>query len=281
MSVEPLKATNDETCFVQKRVVPYHDMREDYRSHIAERLRGIVKWVLNVLLVLADDANDRHYHKTPILMTDVNRFSTLRNAGRQTNTDRDSRSTRACRTWLRNALPNTGNARLQGRRLRNQKWFCALIICYLMQQDSSVLKPEDITKELRRALPLFDKIRNKDDVSHLVGFEDPYTCLIRSYHSYSIAQIAKAPQLDPNDVDIKHHLECGRSWQEKAERSMRRLGQGRLAHHCVGHEVANIALIAGEITTKDDCWHNENSLVLIKKMIESRQETEKVMLGLA
>lgn len=302
VSEESLKKTQDtldETDLATESNVPYYSIRNEYRRLIAERLRQIIRWVLHVFQVLEPKANMKHYHEHPILITDVNNPNMLK---KQRGVE--DKGPACSRQRDRQSKPLLiDKTRFQGRKLRDQKWFCALITWYVMYQDLSVPKTHQQSlilgdKDIENQLPTLLKVDNEVE-NPLLGLQDPYTCIIRSYHSYSIAQIAKVlknSELEKdksskneqsnqtNAEDLSHkiwnHQGWGRRWQDRAEHAIRLFNQGRLAQYSVGHEIANLVLLSREITEKRDNRYNEGLLAFIEKLIGDRQKTQKVHSGL-
>jgi hypothetical protein len=172
--------------------------------------------------------------------------------------------------------------RRQEFRLRSQKWYCALIVWYMLTQCPEIFLEVDTNDQLWNCLPDLNSIRNEDNDAGTAVLDDSYVCFLRWYHSHSVAQICrKLKKEDPDrfsrfDIDLSQHQKWANHWQIKAEKSLRLYGQGRLIYYSLGHEVANLSLLSNEIQIRNKPLGLQGSSCLdySKDLICRRSETK-------
>ncbi len=73
-------------------------------------------------------------------------------------------------------------------RKRNQRWFCLLIIWYMLKQYQDIFD-EGTMEQLLECMSVLDSFPNADNISGTIVIDDPYVYLVRWYHSHSLDQI--------------------------------------------------------------------------------------------
>jgi hypothetical protein len=164
---------------------------------------------------------------------------------------------------------------------REQKWYCALIIWYMLNQNVEIFQEEVVKEQLWKSLPNFDAMKNEDSESGTASLDDSNMCFLRWYHSHSFIKICQTLQEeDPNrfqslDIDLMKHKILADLWQIKAEKSLRLFGQGRLLYHSLDQKVANLSVLCNEIsvTNMPLTQGKGSALSYTRDLIQHRPET--------
>lgn len=180
-------------------------------------------------------------------------------------------------------------------RMRSQKWYCAMIIWYILLE----LPKEYLTRDMRDRLwsviePLTsNQFKNEDNRTDTAILDDAYGCILRWYHSFSVWKLYRT--LETEDpvrfgklhIEVKEaeHKQLSDHWQEKAEKALRLFGQGRYLRQTLGHEVAYLAVVGAELGVDQgpriQLGVNLTCLEHVTKLIDRRQGTSTLYPGAA
>jgi hypothetical protein len=164
---------------------------------------------------------------------------------------------------------------------QEQKWYCALIIWYMLNQNIEIFQEEVVKEKLWKSLPNFDAMKNEDSESGTASLDDSATCFLRWYHSHSFVKICqKLKEEDPNrfqslDINVQKHQILADMWQIKAEKSLRLFGQGRLLYHPLDQKVANLSALCDEISIRNTplTQGKGSSILYTRDLIRHRPDT--------
>ncbi|KAM7194686.1 hypothetical protein V8F20_007878 [Naviculisporaceae sp. PSN 640] len=183
-------------------------------------------------------------------------------------------------------------------RMRSQRWYCAIMIWYLVRNlPDECMKDSDLQEGLWNALRIFtstdksNKFTNQDNRTDTDLLDDTYGCILRWYHSFAVWRIAKylrhidQEKFDGLDIDIGVHKDLSDHWQAKAEKSLRLFGQGRHLRHILDHEVAYLAVVGTREELDVDpgpriqLGVNYTCLEYVTKLIHDRPESKTLYPG--
>jgi len=257
----------------------YARMREEYRDKLIANLKGILKWILNVLPVLEEKQDQ--YRGSFLSVSDVHANTEPRRCHLMP-MDENSRVHSELST--RNQGRNRPKSPRSG---RNPKWYCGLIIWYVIHHESRVLDDRDICRQIWEAMPLLNDIDNTDNDTDTLASDNLQDCVLRWYHSHSVVEISKVlgsedpKRLEGLAIKLAEHEDSCKNWKAKAEKAVRLFGQGRLAHECIGHEVANLVLLGNELQTRTSTTMSTrmSSIEYIKELVRIRTGTRKLISG--
>lgn len=178
-----------------------------------------------------------------------------------------------------NSQGETEHLACQWTRTREQKYYCAMALWYVLKElpaevfgfngdkvngvspdDTKAVKtdacpaPAAHTSILWESVKPLSLIRSRDN-SGLMAIGEPANCMVRWYHSFCVEQILQ--RLESEDAAKFQKLEIDRAalaldadkWQKRAEKAMRLFYQGRLSGRLLGHEPANLARVGVEMGT--------------------------------
>lgn len=266
----------------EKKMKHFQKMQVMYRNSIVERVGDVCVWVLRLgqfigqpgclqdaeLGILASDVLDRPLNRRKckpqyIQMSD---------------------------SWADRFL--RGQNRLQEAKTRDQKYYCAVILWFVLAQLPEVFeKPHTAVRDLFwEAFSGLESIKDPDrqgGVDRVVGIDDPNGCLIRWYHNFSFVKICETLQrLDKKrfasyEIELETSRSRVREWQVKAEKSMRLFYQGRLSGRDIDHETANLTVLGPELDIGDKpvTATGKTCLELAKDLVRRRRPTEKLNAG--
>ena len=224
----------------------FEKMRLGYRELLLARLRGICQWVFNIAPHL-----QRREFQNPllgILPSDVLPVDQdLRRDARFQNSKSGPKEDYRKRV-----------RQLQERRPKDQKWYCALIIWYIMHQYGEVLEDRKLRADMWICLSSLEAIQN-DDIYSGSGtntIDDARIYFLRWYHSHSFINICKSLERDDPEAyeshgfaskSLLHHKKWAESWQAKTERTMRLFEKGGLTYESLDYDIGYLALLIHEL----------------------------------
>jgi hypothetical protein len=168
-------------------------------------------------------------------------------------------------------------------RLRSQKWYCALIIWYVMKHLGDVFDeaPAMMSLVRSRMVNLF-AIRDDEDTMDARNAQDePLGCMMRWYHYHSLQKIHHRLHLDPQEHAALQTDSI--KWQGMAEKAMRQFCQGQLWNmdHFPRHDITTTALIGPEIGArrKGVTLRSTTCIEYAQNLINLRPATSKLLAG--
>jgi len=251
-------------------------MHSLYREALLRHLIGVCKWILNILPLIG--LRNRQNPPRGILSSDVLAHSP---------------SPRVCRPvglnsqWPAQPDHKTSCGKFQESRSRGHRWYCALIIWYVMKECDKVFLDDEIREQLWKTIEVFQAMKNDQNDDALLRHEELHLCFLRWYHSHSFIQICgqleakDPPRFSQLHIDLDKHKKWAESWQVQAEKFLRLFGQGRLVDHALDQEVAHLAFLADEISISKIplTQHGRSCLSYAKDLIQKRKETTTLSPG--
>lgn len=236
-------------------------MKDEYTKDLTEKLRGILIWVLQIAPTLAAGNNEWQDGRIPIT---------------------GSSTSRRCK-GLRSSVQDGATSS----KVQSHVFYCTLIAWYVMHNAGLICDSKEVKDEIWKRLRDLAGINNTDNGANTVASEDALGCVLRWFHSHSIARISEALRKeDPGrfealHIKIEEHQTNSDAWRAKAAKGARLYGQGRFARQSISHEIANIASLCDEIDAKDESTvaSGLSCLSYVKELVQARQETEKVESG--
>jgi hypothetical protein len=277
----------DQAHGFKERASLYQKMCDGYKDRMAYYLRGILIWICHIVpVVCLKEEQGPQFWISP---SDVNPAA-------------HRLSNRRCRLVLVDSeeLPHSRRLKVkdandppggpQNRKMRLQKWYCAIILWYLIKEMFKLVEDDlEIRNLCWSALETLGAMDNNDNATGTLLADDAYRCMLRWYHSHSIVEIygalsgmdAKSSNSEWLQIDVHTHRSLKKHWQGRAEKAIRSFGQGRLARQCIGHEDANLAMFGIEIGIMKFSLSEKGLSVLdyIKILVAKRTNTEKVNSG--
>jgi hypothetical protein len=225
------------------------EMQAQHRERIIRTLRGVCRWVLNITHPLQTPEPSRCLQdpQIGILASDV--LSGPSPAAKRKCKPRLCPPEHMCNRAHCRHEP-TG---LKGETRKNQKYYCAPIIWYVLKQLPEVFEGGCCRAALWDSVGVLSAISSRENIG-VLALDDPTGCLVRWYHSFSLARICQfLGQEDGRRVEdlignIEEVEENSKQWQVKAEKAMRLYGQGRL--NVLNYEAANLATLGPELGVK-------------------------------
>ena len=244
-------------------------MHSAYVDRLRTQLRGVCRWVLNAVPYIGT----RH-RRTPLvrmLSSDVVYRSTRR----------ECRPTAILTEEWRIQRERKRERQLKDYEPRDQRWYCALIIWYVMSQCPEVLRGDEIQGQLLKALPILHSFKNQPKDGGTGALDDLSQYFLRWYHSHSLVEISKNLANENPDgfkvlnLDVDKHDTWAQNWQVKAEKSLRLFGQGRLIHQSLDNEVAYLSLLGDEIFADQRplLQQGRSCISHARKIVKQRKET--------
>jgi hypothetical protein len=199
----------------------YAEMRRAYKEVLLDRLRTIASWILHFTSRLS--SGDLQIHESGFLASAV--FSR----------ELEPRQCRKSSSQREDWLPQEDRIIQKDRRHpeskpRDQKWYTALTIWYILKQYPATFQDHVLNRLLWNSLPYFNSIRNEDNQSGTTALDDSYTCFLRWHYSYPVTQIYRELHIDDPflflsyKIDISKHQNLSKLWQIKAENRLDYLG---------------------------------------------------------
>ncbi|KAK4445501.1 hypothetical protein QBC34DRAFT_472436 [Podospora aff. communis PSN243] len=243
-------------------------MLAEYRNTVSTTLEGVYSWVIGAVPLLSRSTSaDLSAGMLPsdILRTNLQRD--VSSIARQPSRQRSSSHQRRI-----SLEPGSGNFESnyssrgqelptekfkQKIRMQSQKWYCAMILWYTLEQLPRQYVKTDMIEQLWTVVEDLASFRyeNKDNLTDTAILDDAYGCVLRWYHSYAVWKICKKLQGDDAErfgklhIDVKEakHKELSDHWQSKAEKAFRLFGQGRLLNQTLGYQVAYLTMVGTEL----------------------------------
>jgi hypothetical protein len=249
----------------------YEKMSSIYRMDLLNHLRAICWWILNILPLIGPPKQPNP--PRGILSSDVLLPS---------NSFRDCQSVGLGSLWP--TPPEQKSIEkwmVQESKLKGHRWYCSLIIWYIMRQRGAVFEDDRLKERLWETLPLFETMKNEQNDFTALIRGGSTLCFIRWYHSHSFVQICKKLEIeDPARfrelrIDLHKHQKYANEWQVKAEKSWRLFGQGRFINHSLDPEIAYLSFLSDEIGMGNRPLLQQGSScsVYARDLIKKRKET--------
>jgi hypothetical protein len=247
-------------------------MLSTYKHSILGRLRSISRWIF--LLIPRINSRERRNPLLGILASDV---------------IPPQMEQRKCTPAIFNRLGWSiqQDRKHQDPKPRDQKWYCVLIIWFMLNQHSGIFQENDGREQLWGSLPIFASFKNEDSDTGTSALDDCSMCFLRWYHSHSFVKICQSlKEQDPGrflklDIDLAKHQRLASTWQIKAEKSLRLFGQGRLRYHSLNYEVASLCVLSDEIMIPNTPITRQkgSSITYAKALIKHRNDTNTLSPG--
>lgn len=254
---------------------------------LCAKLQGILLWTLRMVPTLAEgnpEWQDRGIPVTGSLTTRSCRRKSTSNA------QKDPRQPSSSNTQTDYGKASIGNP--NSRKAHGQVFLCAVIAWYLMKNasfvyDSETRNGKTVRAELWNQLEALANVDNNDNGANTVAMEQAAGCILRWYHSHSVVKISEALRKeDPAgyealQINLAKHEELSDWWRSKAQKAVRLYGQGRFARQTIGHEIANLAALCGEVDAEDTSTTATglSCLDYVKELVHTRRETDTVESG--